>query len=63
MFSDCGSDYDVNPPIFGMSYTPRPITNACIQKARRVIRSFGFSDQTYITYPMRLPTKCVFQKR
>lgn len=61
MFSDCGSDFDVYPPIFGMSYTPRPISYPCIKKAKFIIRTFGFPDQDYITYPMRLPTRCIFR--
>lgn len=61
MFLDCpGGDFDVTPPVFGVSYIQLPISNACIQQARNTIRSFGFPDQNYITYPMRLPTQCVF---
>lgn len=60
LFSDCGSEFNVYPPIFGMSYTPRPISDMCIQKAKFIIRSFGFPNQPYNTYPMRLPTRCIF---
>lgn len=60
LFSDCGSEFNVYPPIFGMSYTPRPISNKCMQKAKYIIRSFGFPDRAYNTYPMRLSTRCIF---
>lgn len=48
--------------VFGLSSGRRPISKACLNKAKSVISNSGLPVDDYIIPPMRLPTRCVLNQ-